>query len=207
MNFQCVCMMVVGFCSFQPVISVPLPETQHDKRTWAIEAEHILTDLRRLASEADENEHPSWPSEADWKKMFADERAADQLLWRLWLITGMPPLLREVRTEPLDRYLRRNESAYQAHISKHSNLTEEEVSALGLTNAIAAFGSPLWYMTLRYLVEMTGVDSHWQVIVRSTPSRPLVVCPISEESARGCSQRNKGTTRKQGDAGASSSER
>jgi hypothetical protein len=183
MNSQCVCFMLVGFCSFQSAISVPLPEMHQDKRTWAMEAEQMVTELRRLASEADENEHPSWPSELEWSKMLADETAADKLLWRLWLRTGMPPLLRDTRTEPLAKYLRRNLSAYQAHISEHSNMTAEEVSALGLANAIEAFGSPLWYMTLRYLFEMTGVDTHWQVIVQSTPNRFLVASPINDEAA------------------------
>lgn len=156
------------------------PVKGRSRRGWVLEAERLIAELRDLARETPRQEESSWSLK--WTRV-AKQRIADRLLWRLWLVTGMPPLLEE-RDETFGRsYLQRNVVAYQEYVATHNGLTFEEVCRLGLDNAVESFGSPLWYMTVRYLREKAGVESDCRIVVHSTPSRLLTVCPMNERDS------------------------
>jgi hypothetical protein len=150
------------------------PTNHHD---WVTDAEsliHDLNDLSKLARTKPER----------WDAAFQSDnhgRRADKILWRLWLTTGMPPLTHEPE-KTFDAYLRQNARVYRRYIAEHRELTLEELHRRGLTNATESFGSPLWYMTLRYLAEKASVKSDWHIELRTTPTYFLAECPLDKEA-------------------------
>ncbi len=111
-----------------------------------------------------------------------DARLAEELLWKLWLTTGMPPLVRGDVSSSLEAYTRANAVAYGQYIAKHNHLGFEELQRIGLANAIDAFGSPLWYMTLKYLAERASVTSDWRIQIHTLPTLLIVEAPLSDEA-------------------------
>lgn len=176
----CVCVPVVTAYSEQLAADAPKSFKGESQRGWVLEAERLVAELGDLARETPRKEEYSWSLKGT---LVANQRTADRLLWRLWLVTGMPLLLQK-QDEAFDGYFRRNAFAYQDYVAKHNDLTLQEVCRLGLDNAVESAGSPLWYMTLRYLIEKAGVDSRWNVVVNTTPRRLLTVLPVREGGSK-----------------------
>lgn len=174
----CVFFVIVIVFSRQLPSSAAEHVRDEDQQGWVLEAQRLLAGLSRLAKQPRSRGRSSW----SLTEMPADQGIADRLLWRLWLATGMPPLLRE-EDDTFDKYLLQNVSAYQEYVDKHRNLPLEQIHRLGLGNAVESFGSPLWYMTLRYLAEKASVESEWRILVNTTPSRFLTICPMSKAAS------------------------
>lgn len=164
-------------CSWQSSRDVAAAEEPKEHCSWIVQAEQLLAQLARLESEMPREKEASWSRE----ESPPSQAYIDRLLWRLWLMTGMQPLRDDDPTG--SRYVQRNIVAYRKYIAEHRTLTSEEVCFQGLKNAIDSFGSELWPMTLKYVIEKTGVTSRWHLEVRTTPSRFIQRCPIDKEAA------------------------
>jgi len=117
---------------------------------------------------------------------FLARESPDRMLWKLWLLTGKPPLA-EWPKETSHDYLQRNVLVYREYVAEHATLSEEALHRIGLTNAIDSIGSPLWYMTLEYLARRASLTHDWIIDVRTTPSSVLRRCPLDEGAYAGLS--------------------
>ncbi|GAG25382.1 unnamed protein product, partial [marine sediment metagenome] len=156
---------------------------------WVFKAKKLigeLSDLAQVTLEVQQSRSFAKLSHAErieafqeavssWNERLSQHRKAERILWNLWLTTGKPPLIRE-ENETVKTFLRRNAVDYGRYVTKHAGLTQKELHRIGLANAIDSFGSPLWYMTLKYVTHMTGLGADWTVDIRTTPSHLIVEC-------------------------------
>ncbi len=149
------------------------PRKEASDRSWVAQADAILATLSNLDLK---------PVNTATLEPSKDVRLAEELLWKLWLTTGMPPLLRGDVPSPFDAYTRTNAVAYRQYIAKHQHLGFDELQRIGLANAIDAFGSPLWYMTLKYLAERVNATSDWRIQIHTLPTLLIVEAPLSDEA-------------------------
>lgn len=166
------------FCP-QRLFADPMAQPQSDnEHQWVSEAKGLIEELHRLIRAThDHNKLSSFSESLDHLEK------ADRILWKLWLVTGMPPQIHDTNRD-LRRFLEQNTSAYQQYVTEKANLTSEDIHRLGLTNSIASFGSPLWYMTLKYLKKNTGLVTEWHIEIFTTPKRFMVTEPLSKRSYR-----------------------
>lgn len=107
-------------------------------------------------------------------------RRAEGVLWDLWLTTGMPPVSQDHK--PFNIYLSENTTAYREYVSRHKDLNLEQLHRLGIDNTKSAFGSPLWYMATKYLVERGRVTSDYHFESRPMPARVFEEIPLKKEA-------------------------
>ena len=155
------------------VVAQDSPQDGAIKQSWMTQAEALITELSRLDLK---------PTKIITLEPSREVTRAEEILWELWLTTGMPPLLLGEGKLSLQTYVRNNVIAYQQYLVTHSNLKFEELQRLGLTNTIDAYGSPLWYMTLKYLTVRASVTSTIQINIHTTPKVLLVESPLSDEA-------------------------
>lgn len=165
--------------------------TQKGQRRWVLEAEELVGKLGDLARGTPEIEKPDFREYKkfmrwvmSWRvgKQHASFRRAQKLLCRLWLTTGMPPLLLRP-DESLRACLNRNASAYRDYVAEHANLADEELHRLGLANSLEAFASPLWYMTLKnYLSKKASLSFDSTVFIHVSRSSCLFGVPLTTDS-------------------------
>lgn len=167
-------LMIVGLhrlATIPPMIAVPATPPQ-----WVLDAYRLIEDLSIVVKQV---------SETGVYINFADrmtlQEKADRILLRLWLTTGMPPLVEEQGRLPL-KLLKQNVFAYTQYVADNSNLTCEEIHRKGLQNAIDAIGSPLWYMTVKYLAATANVMPNWPIEIHTTPKRLLIAKSLSKEA-------------------------
>ncbi len=159
---------------------------------WATEAEKLVGQLDSLASKAQKVEMPmpcltKMSLKEQYKarlrvakaNSFTNRRTVERILWRLWLITGKPPHMQKTDEIP-HAFLLRNAEAYRQYVTKHATLTQEAVYRLGLNNAVDSIGSPLWYMTIKYLTKTASFPQDWMIDIRTTPTHTIVEFPLSE---------------------------
>lgn len=110
-------------------------------------------------------------------------RKAEKMLWKLWLTTGKPPLTRKA-DEKFKIYLRNNAVDYQCYVTKNADLTQKDIHRIGLENAVESFGTSMWYMALKYVMEKTNLVADWTVVIHTTPSHTIIDSQLSEENYR-----------------------
>jgi hypothetical protein len=171
-----------------------VPKTRDD---WAVTAENLIGQLSDLAQVIPEEKHydsfaklssakgkrTPWEDALTWSERLAHYRRGERILWKLWLTTGMPPLTQEA-DETSTAFFRRNAEAYRKYVNQHAKLSQDDVSRIGLVNAVDAFGSPLWYMTLKYLDQQVSLSHDWTIIIHTTPSSVLTRSPLNEAAYR-----------------------
>jgi hypothetical protein len=177
----------IGQPSFAEPPHDPRPEGQF---LWVSKAQELIRELDNMTKSAPEMDEPRLFSDEAMIKaarsQFAGQRLAnlrklDNILWNLWLVTGMPPEIRGLN-KSLRTYAEENASAYRKYLGDHADLTEEELQRLGLKNAAKSLGSPFWYMTMKYLNEKAGIEFNPKAIIRVEPSHFLVEIPLSPDS-------------------------
>ncbi len=167
---------------------------QERQPSWVQEAQRYTEELVTLARDTPRIGRPDPDDQMAWFVAAAPHleqhrdnwRKGDQVLWKLWLVTGRPPL--KCQDKPLHEYLQENATAYHKYTTEHIDLAEEEIVRLGLTNCVETFASPRWYMTLRYLNEKVGFrlirddGERCYLKVHVTPSSEMVESPLPKES-------------------------
>ena len=97
------------------------PRKEASDRSWVAQADAILATLSNLDLK---------PVNTATLEPSKDVRLAEELLWKLWLTTGMPPLLWGDAPPPFDAYTRANAVAYRQYIAKHQHLGFDELQRM-----------------------------------------------------------------------------
>ena len=167
---------MLGGCHRAPPGDAVEDIRQVQQQKWVLRAEGLLAKLGALADTCPKVEPRSWEeilasreSVLSFTGAYRRSRRADRLLWRLWLATGMPPLLPVSADETQRSFFQRNAVAYRQYIDRNRNLSEGDLHAAGLANAAVAVGTPLWYPALQYFDRISGVPLRDLVIINSTP--------------------------------------
>jgi len=112
-NLTCFPLPLVVSQSPVSVSAAPVGEAQHQ---WVSNANELVAELLDLARNGPEMEEPDRSKDADVIRAFASSiggqrlanlRKADRILWRLWLTTGMAPVVRG-QGKPLRIWLEEN---------------------------------------------------------------------------------------------------
>jgi hypothetical protein len=80
--------------------------------------------------------------------------------------------------------LQRNVVAYHQYIANHASLSEDALHRIGFANAIDSIGSPLWYMTMKYVAARASLTHSFQLDVHTTPHSDLVLMPLDDAAYR-----------------------
>jgi len=185
--YVCISVLASGPCkSVSDSVTEARKETQHH---WVTEAEELIQELLDLAHDTREIEVPDsdYPVKALGaiapyaKELFEKRDKGHELLWKLWLVTGLPPDT-VGQHKSLQAFFRRSASTYQRYVTEHADLTEEEIDRLGLSNAVESFGSPLWYTTLEFLEKKSGFRMKWHCRIHVIPHDRIISSPLPEES-------------------------
>jgi hypothetical protein len=145
---------------------------------WQSEARVLIRRISALA------EHVPEPTLGNSyvREMITSRQEIDEIIWSLWLITGLPPKPRSESEESLRNYATRMASLYEKYVNDHRQLGKADVDRLGLENAVNAIGSPLWYMALKYVENKTGMKDALKVTVRQSPESHIVDLPLDNPS-------------------------
>ena len=185
--FFCFSFTAIGQSSSSTVLKEPISTAQS---TWVSNSQNLVKKLLDLANNLPETDeiHPSSDDPEEVRKEILmrfrerdDQKKIDDVLWNLWLITGMPPLVRDENLS-LRKYVETNASAFKKYINEHAELNDEELQRIGIKNTVKSIGSPLWYMTMQYLKQKAGVEFDIVIIIRVTPDHVLIEKPLSHES-------------------------
>jgi hypothetical protein len=185
-----ICLLLMAACSEQRSTAFDKEATSNGSEHWVSEATELIEKLSGLANTYSQvpppksfadlrdnlDKYKDWPSSG--KGSLAEENP-DRTLWKLWLLTGMPPLA-ELPEETIHDSLQRNVLGYREYVAMHATLSEEALHRVGLTNSVGSIGSPLWYMTLEYLATRANLTHDWIIDVRTTPSSVLTRCPLDK---------------------------
>lgn len=174
----------------QPLLGQSATQAGAAQDQWVSNADELVKELLDLVRNAPEMEDIDMSKDSDVTRAVASSiggqrlanlQRADKILWKLWLTTGMAPIVRG-REKPLPIWLKENALAYQQYLSKHAKLTEEQLQRIGVANTVQSLGSPYWYMTMRYLTDKTGVEFALRVEVHVVPDHFIVETPLTPES-------------------------
>lgn len=144
-----------------------------EKNDWHSQAKTVLTELREVI--ASKTEWPNGNPIPDW-------REAEQLIWKLWMVTGHPPVLEtSTRLDPLSES---HVDDYRQFINEHAELSPGQLHKLGVFNARASIASPLCYNTLKYVDAITGNSAAQSPIIYTTPSKSIILLLPDEEDCR-----------------------
>jgi len=106
----------------------------------------------------------------------ADRKRAEQLIWKLWLLTGMPP---DRGSEAEWKAISETHvNSYKQFVMNHAHWTEKQLVRHGIRSAADAFGSSMCYMTMRYVNEKTG--NTYPRFISTTPSHTIHVVSLSD---------------------------
>lgn len=185
----CLCSLTFGIYGLFADASKGSASEDHDH--WVTEAQKLIEQLDAMASVAPDVKMPCMkkiPIQSRYKvriqtanaNKFANKRTAEKIIWRLWLLTGKPPQMQQSDATPHD-FLSRHAEEYRQYVARHAALSHEAVCRIGLKNAVDSIGSPLWYMTIKYLNKAARLPQDWMIDIRTTPTRIIVEFPLSEK--------------------------
>jgi hypothetical protein len=175
------CLFVVFVAQARISLSVEIPELPEDGN-WTLEAKKLVGELQHIVETTPEIDRASFLDKSkSLPDLWKNRAQCDKTLWRLWLITGMPPLPGEPK-EPFVKFARRNAVAYQEYLDKNADRSLEEATRLGLRNCAGAFGSPYWYMAMKYISEKANVQFGYVLELHVTPHWTLKTASLSEKA-------------------------
>lgn len=174
------------------------PSTMEARQKWAIQAQALIDELAKISAEVAKTE---LAANAISQRLEARGRQeeikvdlvllplqsweihakADRVLWKLWLTTGKVPTPQSTH-EPLSANLSRNAREFREYVATHASATEEELARLGLTNAVGAFGSPLWYPTMQYLTKTANLEFECIIFIDVIPKRSIILQPLKSDA-------------------------
>lgn len=151
----------------------PAEDSSQKTQRWKKEAEWSLKQLEGTLEQIS----VLWQKAEDSgsRPGYWDRRAflsrADWLLVNLWFQTGSPTRDWPKEDTTLD-FIRRNLKHYREFIREHADVSDEEISRLGLEAALEAMDSPRWIVARRYFVKKRGNKGGFGIIT-SSPYRVL----------------------------------
>ncbi len=189
------CVLALALVGLLPLVSHAQTATSDTRQKWATESKTLIAGLRDLAEASAEREERASTLDVEGDASGSLEatitellplaqqgwnasQEADDILWKLWLVTGMPPSQGR-QGESASAFWMRNASEYRKFVARHAALTEEQIGRLGLENAVRTLGSPLWYSTKEYLVARTGVRFDAIIFIEVFPSRHIIEEPLT----------------------------
>lgn len=176
MGLCLLCAMVVGpSCCVTNAMATEPENVKSQNRKWVSHAEGLIVELLQLRHAKQNDELTLNPSR--------EVSRASEIIWELWLTTGMPPLVQGESS--FTTYLSRNATAYRRYIRENEALSGEELHRKGLRNAVDSYGSSLWYMTLKYLEQKAALTSDWRIELRTLPTVLMVESPMPEAAYAG----------------------
>jgi hypothetical protein len=169
------------------------PDSRNGTISWRAESLSMLDDLEELAKHAHEWETSGgtltdahgriWQIPKNVEGYFSNSSKGDELLWKLWLLTGASPQV-EDKGEAIGSHLKKNVEAYRKYIDENRDVSEEQLARKGLDNAVKAISSPLWYSTTKYLREKTGCRANFGFMIDVFPPRHIMTTPLEKDSYR-----------------------
>lgn len=156
---------------------------------WVFEARNLIGELEELARATPESPKDGAKDPVSGLALLAEHgelwransEKVDELNWKLWLLTGLPPQAGD-ENESLQACLERNATEYRDYVSRHMHSTEAELNRMALSNAVKAIGSPLWHTTLKFLEAKIGREMQRDFVLCVCPSGRVVRYPLRRES-------------------------
>lgn len=185
------------------LLAFPSGEPASDEKKWVSQANELIAELSEvlaslpdeeltarvfevLTSESDSlNGTPLPPTEKTaglFKKLCTCRRKADYLIWKLWLVTGHPPVLQT--PTGVNVLSESHIDNYRQFVNEHAHLTSQQLHQRGILNAGSAFASPLCYSTLKYVDTLTGHRGLWMSGPLIISSRKIVLLLPDEADRR-----------------------
>jgi hypothetical protein len=183
------CIMFVSSGLSQQIDDSQGEETKEVKQHWVSEVSVSIKELFDLADDTPEIIIPDSdnsierlkPILSNSKKLFGNGQKGEDLIWKLWLTTGLPPLMYD-QDKSLRSFLFRSASAYHKYVTNNAYLTEEELNRVALSNAINSIGSPMWYTTLEFLENKTGCKLRRNIIIDVFPHHRIMHYQLPKKS-------------------------
>jgi len=142
-----------------------------EPKGWIVEPRDIIQQMSALRKQLKPYD-PVCQTEPSWEELEEPENAkraqdagealgigieCDKLLWRIWRLTGTPPVLRDKSVGGLPENIEANMAGYRALIIRGHKKPREEIIRNGLSDTIQLLKTKHWRCALLCLSEVLGL--------------------------------------------------